>query len=222
MQDFEEVVDTDQAEQDAEKILTGNFDMEDFVQQIKLVRKMGSIGDIMEKFPIFGELPEGVKFDDKELLKIEAMVNSMTRAERRRPDTIEIGRAKRIAKGSGRHVNEVGGLLQRFSMMRKVMKQIGDAPGLLSRLPGFRQIAQLQQMKGANVQDMFGDMFGSGFAGGMVPKAGGQGSHAAAMAKARLMGYAPPPKSSNEAERKKILEKRKKEKANKKAARKRK
>jgi signal recognition particle subunit SRP54 len=221
MQDFEEVVDTDKAEEDAEKILTGNFNMEDFVEQIKLIRKMGSIGEIMEKFPIFGELPENVKFDDNELVKIEAMVGSMTRHERQRPELIDASRAKRIAKGAGRTTQDLSGLLQRFQMMRKVMKQIGDSPGILSRLPGFRQIAQLQQMKGMNVQDMFGDMFGNAMADGMVPRAGGQGSHAAAMAKARLMGYAPPPKSLSDVDRKKIKDKRKQERQNKKKNRRR-
>ncbi len=224
MQDFEEVVDEKKAEEDAEKILTGNFDMEDFVQQIKLIRKMGPIGEIMEKFPIFGELPEGVKFDDKELVRVEAMVGSMTRQERSRPDLLEQQkkRTARVAKGSGHKVEDVNGLLQRFTMMRQVMRQIGQAPGLLARLPGFRQIAQLQQLKGANVQEMFGDMFGPAASpGGSVPKAGGQGSHAAAVAKNRLMGYGQAQKGASKDDRKKIEQRRKKEKANKKANRKR-
>jgi signal recognition particle subunit SRP54 len=222
MNDFSEVVDEKRAEEDAEKILTGNFNMEDFVQQIKLIRKMGSINDIMEKFPIFGQLPEGVNFDDKELVKVESLVGSMTMHEKTNPEIIfnSMARARRIARGAGRTVNDLAGLLQRFMMMRKVMKQIGESPGLLARLPGFRQIAQLQQMKGMNIQEMFGDMFGGGLPGGMVPKAGGQGSHAAAMAKARLMGYAPPPKTVSDDDRKKIKDKRKKERQNKKNARK--
>ena len=117
-------------------------------------------------------------------------------------------------------MNDLSGLIQRFAMMRKVMRQIGESPGLLSRLPGFRQIAQLQQMKGMNVQEMFGDMFGGAMPGGMVPRAGGQGSHAAAVAKARLMGYAPPPKNLSDVDRKRLKDKRKKERQNKKNARK--
>jgi signal recognition particle subunit SRP54 len=214
--DFEDVVDTEKAEADAEKILTGNFDMHEFVEQIKLIRKMGSINDIMEKFPIFGDLPEGVKFDDNELIKVEALVGSMTPAERKRPEMIDASRARRIAKGAGRQVHDLQGLLQRFQMMRKVMKQIGESPGILSRLPGFRQIAQLQQMKGLNVEEMFGDMFGGTMPGGVVPRAGGKGSHAAAMAKARLMGGAPAPKGMSDQERKRLKDKRKQERQNKK------
>lgn len=217
MKDFEEVADVDRAEEDAEKILTGDFDMEDFIQQIRLVRKMGSINDILEKFPLFGELPEGVRFDDKELVKVEAMVSSMTPQERRKPELIDQRRASRIAKGSGRKANEVTGLLQRFSMMRKAMRQIGQTPGLLGRLPGFKQIAQLQQMKGMNMQEMFGDMMGGDLAAAMR---GGPGSAAAAQAKARLMGYAPPPKTISEEEKRRLRDKRKKERQNKKAARK--
>lgn len=222
MQDFEEVVDTERAEEDAEKILSGNFDLEDFVEQIKMIRKMGPIGDIMEKFPIFGELPDGVKFDDKELIKVESLVGSMTRQERKKPDLIDASRARRIAKGAGRTPNELGGMLQRFFMMRKVMKQIGNNPGILSRLPGFRQIAQLQQMKGMDMQSMFGDMFGgAGLDGGLVPKAGGQGSYAASRAKAQLMGYAQPNSGPSDAERKRLKDKRKKERQNKKNSRRR-
>src|SRR5205085_207846 len=65
MKDFEGVVDEKKAEEDAEKILSGQFDLHDFVEQIKLVKKMGSVNDLLEKFPLFGELPEGITFDDK-------------------------------------------------------------------------------------------------------------------------------------------------------------
>jgi signal recognition particle subunit SRP54 len=100
------------------------------------------------------------------------------------------------------------------------MRQIGEAPGLLARLPGFRQIMQLQHMKGMDLQDMFGDIMGPA-AAGPLPRAGGQGSHAAAVAKARLMGYAPPPKPVSDADRKKLKDKRKQERQNRKKGRRR-
>jgi signal recognition particle subunit SRP54 len=222
MQDFEQVADEKKAEEDAEKILTGQFDMEDFVNQIKLVRKMGSIGDLLDKFPIFGELPEGITFDDKELVKTEAVIASMTKKEKANPDIITPDRTKRIAKGSGRTQQEVQGLLNRFFAMRKVMKQIGSAPGLLSRLPGFRQIAQLKQMKGQEeeLKELFGDMPGG--IPGVLPPAGGAGSHAAAVARARMMGYAPPPRVVSDDEKRRLREKKKRERQNKKKGRKRK
>src|SRR5437899_2191354 len=135
-----------------DNILTGNFDLHDFVEQIKLVKKMGSVNDLLEKFPLFGELPEGITFDDKELVRVEAMIGSMTRTERKNPQIIGDDRIERIAKGSGQGKQHVRGLLDRFFAMQKVMRQIGGGPGgagmgLLSRLPGFRQLAQLKQLK---------------------------------------------------------------------------
>src|SRR5512145_1804599 len=88
VKDFEQHVDEEKAEADAKKILSGDFTLEDFVDQIRLVRKMGPLGELMEKFPIFGELPEGFQFDDQQLTRIVAMVDSMTAVERRRPDSI--------------------------------------------------------------------------------------------------------------------------------------
>src|SRR5438105_11298910 len=159
MKDFEGVVDEEKAEQDAEKILTGKFDLHDFVEQIKLVKKMGSVNDLLEKFPLFGELPEGITFDDKELGRVEAMIGSMTKAERKNPQIIGDERIERIARGSGQKKEHVRGLLDRFFAMQKLMRQLGGGPGapglnLLQRLPGFRQLAQLNQLKGMPPEDM--------------------------------------------------------------------
>jgi len=238
MKDFEGVVDEKKAEEDAEKILTGNFDLHDFVEQIKLVKKMGSVGDLLEKFPLFGELPEGMTFDDKELGRVEAIIGSMTTSERKHPGTffkpradgsIQAGeeRVARIAKGSGQSANNVKGLLSRFFGMQKVMKQIGGGPGgpgsgLLSRLPGFRQLAQLKALKGMDPADM-ASMFGLPDAmGDNIPMPGGRGSHSAAMARRALMGFnQQPQRVLSDEEKKKLRDKRKQERKNKKKARKR-
>jgi signal recognition particle subunit SRP54 len=228
MKDFEGVVDEKKAEEDAEKILTGNFDLHDFVEQIKLVKKMGSVGELLEKFPLFGELPEGITFDDKELGRVEAMISSMTKTERKNPQVITDERIERISKGSGQSKQHVRALLDRFFAMQKVMRQIGGGPGgagagLLSRLPGFRNIAQLQQLKGMPPEDM-AKMFGipKEMTQGAMPAAGGKGSHSAAMARARLMGFQPgQPRQLSDDERKRLREKRKKERQNKKKSRKR-
>ena len=165
MKDFEEHVDEDKAEEDAKKILSGQFHLGDFVEQIRLVKKMGPLSEVMERFPLFGEMPQGFSFDDKALDRIDAIVSSMTVQERENPDLITKaspknkahGRVERIAKGSGRTVQEVNGLLTQYNGMRQVMKQIGSAPGLLARLPGFKQMAQLRQLKGMGMEDLFGD-----------------------------------------------------------------
>jgi signal recognition particle subunit SRP54 len=228
MKDFEGVVDEKKAEEDAEKILSGQFDLHDFVEQIKLVKKMGSVNDLLEKFPLFGELPEGVTFDDKELHRVEAMISSMTQIERKNPSIIGDERIERIARGAGQKKEHVRGLLERFFAMQKVMKQLGGGPGapgmnLLQRLPGFRQLAQLNSMKGMAPEDLAA-MFGlpKDMGAGAMPAAGGKGSHSAAMARARLMGMgSAPSRTISDEEKKRLREKKKKERQNKKKNRRR-
>ena len=234
MKDFEKVVDEKKAEEDAKKLLSGQFSMKDFVEQIRMVRKMGPLKDLLEKFPLFGDLTEHLNPDEKELTKIEAMYDSMTVKERLRPDLINNSRIGRIAKGSGRKVEEVRELLQKFGMMQQVMGTIGQNPGLLGRIPGFKQLGQLSQMKNMDLSSMFGGdpkmmekMMGGGMPGmgmpmqlpqvapGYTPPMG-----QAAMAKARLMGYAPPSAVAKPEERDAIKERRKREKENKKKNRK--
>jgi signal recognition particle subunit SRP54 len=237
MKDFEQHVDEDKAEEDAKKLLSGDFTLDDFVSQIKLVRKMGPLGELMEKFPLFGELPEGFQFDETALGKIVAMVDSMTKVERLRPDVITEPRVKRIAKGAGRSEKEVRDLLKQYNTMRGVMRQIGDAPGLLSRLPGIKQLFQLRKLQGKGMEDVLGDeagdveraMAGGGLdpsklAGQMagLPKGYTPRMPAGAMARARMMGYAPEPIASSEtaADRDRRKKKRKQERQSRKKNRK--
>lgn len=228
MKDFESVVDEKKAEADAQKLLSGNFSMKDFVDQIKMVRKMGPLKDLLEKFPLFGDMTEQMNPDENELSKIEAMYNSMTEKERLSPQLINDSRSGRIAKGSGRKKEEVRELLQKFQMMQQVMGSIGQNPGLLGRIPGFRQLGQLSKLKGMDMGAMFGKdakameaAFGGGMgmpmqmpqvAPGYTPPMG-----QAAMARARLMGYAPnAPKPVDDRDRDALNERRKRERQNKK------
>jgi signal recognition particle subunit SRP54 len=237
MKDFEQHVDEEKAEEDAKKLLSGDFTLDDFVSQIKLVRKMGPLGELMEKFPLFGDLPEGFQFDETALGKIVAMVDSMTKVERIRPDVISEPRVKRIAKGSGRSEKDVKDLLKQYNTMRGVMKQIGDAPGLLSRLPGIKQLFQLRKLQGKGMEDVLGGEAGDverAMAGGGIdpaklagqmagmPKGYTPRMPAGAMARARLMGYAPEPIASTEtaAERERRKKKRKQERQSRKKNRK--
>jgi signal recognition particle subunit SRP54 len=234
MKDFEQVVDEKKAEEDAAKLLSGKFNMRDFVEQIQMVRKMGPLKDLLEKFPLFGEMTDQLNPDEKELNKIESMFNSMTEKERQRPELIDDSRAERIAKGSGRKRPEVKELLQKFGMMQQVMGNIGQNPGLLGRIPGFKQLGQLSKLKGQDLSGIFGKdakmmeqaMRGGGMPGMQMPQIApgytppmGQG----AMAKARLMGYSPTPmgKQTTDKERDALREKRKRERQNRKKNRKR-
>jgi signal recognition particle subunit SRP54 len=212
VKDFEQHVDEETAEAEAQKILSGDFTLDDFVNQIQLVRKMGPLGELMEKFPLFGELPEGFQFDDQALTKIVAMVHSMTAAERQRPDSITEGRVKRIARGSGRGEKEVKDLLKQYNAMRGVMRQVGSAPGLLSRLPGVKQLMQLRKLQGKGMEDVLGEDAAAvekAMQGGLIPpdaarqmglpKGYTPPMPAGALARARLMGYAPEPISTESA-----------------------
>ena len=237
MKDFEQHVDEERAEEDAKKLLSGDFTLDDFVSQIRTVRKMGPLSELLEKFPIFGEMPEGFQVDDAHLSRIVAMVDSMTRSERQRPDSVGDSRIARIARGSGRSEKDVKGLLKQYHQMRGVMKAIGTAPGLLSRLPGLKQLAQLRQLQGKGMEDVLGgdagaveDLMGGGGTSpaelaakmGGLPKGYQPRMAAGAMARARLMGYAAEPvPTETDREREQRKKKRKQERKARKEARRR-
>ena len=175
MKDFEQVVDTQKAEQDAMRMLKGKFDMQDFLEQISVIQQLGSLKDILAKMPMFGmQLPEGANIDDNELVKIKAMISSMTMLERRQPELfIETSweqvisggqvkgrrrvanyvesRVRRIARGSGRKEVEVMELLHKFALMRQMMLSMGAQAGLLGKIPGLRSLGKLKQMAGMDL-----------------------------------------------------------------------
>jgi len=138
VRDFEAVVDEQQAEADAERILGGRFTMDDLLGQLRTLQKMGPLREILAKLPMFGSLAQQV--DERELGKVQAMIHSMTRDERADPDVIDKSRASRIARGSGRRTREVLDLVQRFAQMRSVMGSLGGG-GLLGRVPGLGRLA---------------------------------------------------------------------------------
>jgi signal recognition particle subunit SRP54 len=152
-------------ERDAERMLKGEFDFEDFLEQVNTIRKMGSFSELLEMMPLGGSLPKGFKVDETEFARIESMIHSMTKVERRKPEllTQSVSRQRRIARGSGREEGHVQGLLQRFYAMRDMLKALGGGnSGLLSKLPGLKQLSQMNQMKGMNLEDLFGGAGGSG------------------------------------------------------------
>jgi signal recognition particle subunit SRP54 len=163
VKDFEKVVDEQKAEEDALKMLKGEFNLYQFLDQIKAIQQMGSLKSTLEKLPFFHDMvPEGAAVDEKVLGRIEAMIHSMTPDERNNPKIItqckNDSRAKRIARGSGRKPEEVKDLVSRFETMREVMKRVGKHPALLGRLPGFREAMDLARSRGENVDEfMAGD-----------------------------------------------------------------
>ena len=134
VQDFEEVVDEKQAEEDAERILKGQFTLDDLLTQLRTIQKMGPLREVFSKLPMFGGMADQV--DEGELKKVESLIHSMTRQERNRPDVIDKSRAQRIARGSGRKAKEVLDLVARFRQMRELMGNLGKPGGMLSKIPG--------------------------------------------------------------------------------------
>ncbi len=110
-----------------EKKLRGNeFNLEDFQQQLMQLKKMGSLQQLMGMMPgINRKMLKGMDMDDRQLLWTEAIINSMTPSERRKPNLIDGSRRKRISLGSGRSLQEVNQLLKQFAQMKKMMKQFG-------------------------------------------------------------------------------------------------
>ena len=138
IQDFEEVVDAEEAEKEAERMLRGNFSLESFLSQLRMLQKMGPLKELMEKIPGMSEMvPEGASLESGQLTKIEAMILSMTPHERLQPEILDASRQERIARGSGTQRRDLAEMLDRFGSMRKLMGQIGQSgPGILGKVPG--------------------------------------------------------------------------------------
>ncbi len=166
LKDFEEVVDQDKAEKDAMRMMRGQFNLVDFMEQVKLLKKMGSLKDLVDKIPFMSEaVPEGQQIDDRELIRFESIVQSMTVKERKQPDVIDVSRKRRIARGSGRTPKDVDDLLQRFKMMKQMMASLGQNAGFLQRIPGFKQLGAMRGMPGGpDMKQLFGGV--DPFAGG--------------------------------------------------------
>ncbi|HEU0129678.1 MAG TPA: signal recognition particle protein [Mycobacteriales bacterium] len=128
----EQHFDQQQAQAMAEKVLGGDdFTLEDFLDQMLQIKKMGPIGNLLGMLPGMGQIKEQINsIDDRDLDRVAAIIRSMTPAERRDPKIINGSRRLRIAKGSGVKVNEVNQLVDRFFEARKMMKSLGGSMGL--------------------------------------------------------------------------------------------
>ncbi len=147
---FTEVVDQKSAEQQAKQMLEGDFDFDMFVEQINTIQKMGPLQDLFERLPFFpGGMPQDVKVDDRELDRVKAIVGSMTRSERKDAELFraEPRRVERVAKGAGTTKEAVAELIAKFVMMRDMMRNIGQQAGLLSKIPGAKQLAMARRLK---------------------------------------------------------------------------
>jgi signal recognition particle subunit SRP54 len=122
----EQQFDEDEAKELERKLRRDEFTLEDFLKQLKQIRRMGPLTSLLGMIPGFaGQQLKGLKVDEREMDRVEAIILSMTPEERRRPELIKGSRRLRIAKGSGTQVQQVNQLVKQFGQMRKVMKQIG-------------------------------------------------------------------------------------------------
>lgn len=140
IEEIEHKVDRDEAEKLAKKLKTGDgFDLNDFLSQLKQMRNMGGMASMMSKMPGMSQLPDAVKsqMDDKITVRMEAMINSMTRKEREKPEIIKGSRKRRIAAGSGTTVQEVNRLLKQFDDMQRMMKKMKKG-GLAKMMRGMK------------------------------------------------------------------------------------
>lgn len=120
--------DEEQARKLEKKIRKNQFNFEDFKQQLEQIKKMGNIKDLLGMIPGVGKAIKDIDISDDAFKGIEAMINSMTRAEREDPDLINMGRKQRIAKGSGKDINEVNAFLKQFEQMKQMMKMMNKMP----------------------------------------------------------------------------------------------
>jgi signal recognition particle subunit SRP54 len=145
----EEAVSIEDAEKLERKILRDEFTLDDFRDQLRTIKKMGPLEQILGMLPGMGQIKELAAnrdaVDDKQLGRIEAMINSMTPKERRNHQVINGSRRKRIARGSGTSVEEVNRLLKQFVQMKKMLKQLGGMAGLGKKRGGLGMMKSLMR-----------------------------------------------------------------------------
>jgi signal recognition particle subunit SRP54 len=150
MKDFEQVIDEKKAADDAMRMLEGRFTLDDFLEQVKMIQKMGSLKDLVGKMPGMSDMiPADANLDDKELVRVEAIISSFTKFEKNDPYALirEPGRVARISKGCGQTEKAVSELVQKFLFMRQMMEGLGQNMGMMGKIPGMKNLAMAKNMK---------------------------------------------------------------------------
>jgi signal recognition particle subunit SRP54 len=128
--------DEEEAKKLEKKIKQNKFDFQDFLTQLQAIKKMGNIKDLMGMIPGVGKAIKDIDVDNDSFKGIEAMINSMTIAERQNPDLLNPSRKARIAKGSGKNIAEVNAFLKQFDQMKQMMKSMNNMP--MDGFPGMK------------------------------------------------------------------------------------
>ena len=150
-QEFAQHVDEEKAQQDTKRLLQGRFTLQDFLSQLRLLKKMGPLRGIMERLPGMQDvLGANANLNEDSFKHIEAIILSMTPTERQQPTLCRHkSRLQRIARGCGRSVKDVRDLLKRFETMQNVVTKMGKQKGLWNRLTGMGQATGMPQMPGS-------------------------------------------------------------------------
>jgi signal recognition particle subunit SRP54 len=131
----EEVVDREQAEAMERKLREASFTLEDFLDQLQQVKKMGPLSQVLGMLPGMGRELQGVEVDDRDVARVEAIIRSMTPTERNNPKILNGSRRARIARGSGTTTQQVNAVLKQFDEARRMMKQLaGMTPKRLRKM----------------------------------------------------------------------------------------
>lgn len=153
VEELERKIDKSEAERLSKKIQKGKgFDFEDFRSQIMQMKKMGGLASLMDKLPGMGALPTEVKSkaNDKVMDQMLAIINSMTKQERKKPIIIKGSRKKRIALGSGTSIQDVNRALKQFEQMQKMMKKLSQKGGMAKMMRGMKDFDKLMPPGGMN------------------------------------------------------------------------
>ena len=130
----EETFDLEEAQKLEQKLKKQSFDLDDYLAQLRQMKKMGSFSSILKMIPGLGSKLQDVEVDDKEFLRIEAIICSMTKEERRNPKVLNGSRRLRIAKGSGTSVEQINKFMKSFEMTQKMMKEMTSNKGMMKRM----------------------------------------------------------------------------------------
>lgn len=141
----EQSIDLEEAEKLEKQLKKNKFDLNDYLAQLKQIKKMGSFSSILKMIPGMNKLGD-VKVDDKEFDKIEAIINSMSAEERANPKILNGSRRKRIAKGSGRQVSEINRFMESFEMTQKMMKKATTNKGSMKKMMKNVDVNKLKDM----------------------------------------------------------------------------
>jgi signal recognition particle subunit SRP54 len=137
----QEAFDAKEAEKLQAKIANQSLNLEDFLAQLQQLKKLGPMENLLGMLPGMGKMPD-LSLGDSQLKRVEAIVQSMTRAERRQPEILNASRRNRIAQGSGTSVTEVNDLLKQFNMMKRMMKDMGKLQKKMARSGALPRLAR--------------------------------------------------------------------------------